>query len=146
MSKNDIKIKALLEKIDLQKEKLGEKPKGLWKTNGILKVLGANYSVNSVNINTINSINMCIELVTKVLLERSHCIEAHKFLEVPEGASTRGLELNDMLDDIKLRSKMIKWDSEKKKLERLESQLKDLRSEDAKTEDSLADIAKSLGL
>ncbi len=48
--------------------------------------------------------------------------------------------------DLKVRVQMIQWDAEKKKLTAMENHLKALRSEDAKTEDALEDITKTLGL
>ncbi len=99
-----------------------------------------------MNLNTVNSTDRCIKLAAHILLEKSHYTEACKLLELPEKDSTQVSALNNALDDIKLRTKMVVWDDEKKKLEGLEKKLKDLRSTDAKTEDALADISKNLGL
>lgn len=142
MSNNDDKIKGLLTEINSKKKGLGEKPKALWKSNGLLKVGTA----DGVNINTINSTDKCIKIAAAILLEKSFCTEACKALELPEQDSQQAVVLNDWLDDIKLRVKMIVWDAEKKKLAGLEKKLKDLRSSDAKTEDALAGISKDLGL
>ncbi len=45
--------------------------------------------------------------------------------------------INDVLDDLKLRVDILKFDQEKKRLNDLESNLNDLRSEDLKTQDLL---------
>lgn len=142
MSKNDDKIKSLLTSIDNKRKDLGTKPKPNWKTNAILKISG----YDGVNINTVNSTDKCIKLASQILLEKSFCTEACKVLELPEQDSEQVSLLNDSLDDIKLRVKMIVWEAEKKKLQAMEKKLKDLRSTDAKTEDALDDISKTLGL
>ena len=136
MRKNDDKIKKLLSEIEAKRKALGSKPRAIWKTNGVL--LGT-------NINTINSTAKCIELAAQFVWDKYRYIEACKFLELPAQNSEEKISfLNDALDDIKLRCQMVLWDIEKKKLEAMENRLKDLRSEDAKTEDALADIEKSL--
>jgi hypothetical protein len=56
-----------------------------------------------------------------------------------------GTDIEDALADLKLRVEMLQWDLEKKKLTTLEKQLKDLRSEDLKTEDALESIVRDLG-
>lgn len=136
MSKNDEKIKALLTAVDKKREELGTKPKAVWNTNGV---------IDGNNINTLNSTEKCIALASKLLIERSATSEACKLLGVDVAGSQRASYLEDALNDLKLRVKIINWDADKKKLQALEKQLKDLRSEDAKTEDALADISKLLG-
>jgi len=133
---NDKKIKDLLTAIETKRKALGSKPKAQWKTNGVLE---------STNINTINSLDKCVFLASRLLQERSVTKEACEFLGVPQQDSERSSWINDALDDVKLRTQIIKWEAEKKKLQAMESKLKDLRSEDAKTADALADIASALG-
>jgi hypothetical protein len=138
---NDKKIKGLLTAIESKKKGLGTKPKPQWKTNGVLKI----GSESGININTINSTDKCVWLVSQLLQEMSFAKEACKFLGLPEQDS-KHLELfNDALDDLKLRTQIVVWEAEKKKLQGMEAKVKDLRSTDAKTEDALADIAASLG-
>lgn len=141
MSKNDDKIKALLTQINGKRDELGTKPKASLNTNGILRVLDS-----EVNINTVNSTDALIKLAAKFLLEKSNYAEACKLLDLPEQNSKRLSLINDSLADIQLRAKIVCWEAEKKKLTALEKKLKDLRSADAKTEDTLADITKDLGL
>jgi hypothetical protein len=139
MSKNDDKIKALLIDIDKKKKEMGEKPRASWKTNGILRVSG-----DEANINTVNSTDRLVELTAKLLSEKANYSEACQFLGLQEKTSSKVSLINDTLEDVKLRTQMVLWDIEKKKLDVMERKLKDLRSEDAKTEDALADIAKEL--
>ncbi len=139
MSKHDDKIKNLLAEINAKRSSLGTKPKGPWKTNGILKV------DSGININVVSSLEQCVSIAARLISEKISYDRASVFLELPEKSiSDQMALLNDSLDDVKLRSKMIVWEQEKKKLEAMEKKLKDLRSEDAKTEDALADIENSL--
>jgi len=141
MSTNDNKIKELLKVIDSKKEILGTKPRAAWKTNGILK----RNDNSHVNINTVNEVSYCVDAVSALLSEKSHREEASKLLEVPfDSLSWNGYSFEDWLHDFKLRSSMITWDLEKKKLGVLESKLSDLRSEDAKTEDAISNIMQEL--
>lgn len=136
---NDEKIKELLEVIELKKKNLGEKPKALWKTNGLLKI------ETDVNINTITTIHKCIDSAASILATKHFKTEAAKLLDVPsQDLLWNGYSFEDWIHDIKLRASMITWDSDKKKLISLESKLSDLRSQDAKTADAISSILKEL--
>jgi len=133
-TQNDAKIKALLQTIETKKGQMGTKPRAVWRTNGVIE---------EKNINTISSIDVCVALAAKLLLMKDSIAKACEFLGVPVKDS--GTETEDALSDLKLRVEMLQWDMEKKKLTALERQLKDLRSEDLKTEDALDSIVKDLG-
>jgi hypothetical protein len=133
-SSNDAKIKALLQSIETKKEQLGTKPKGVWETNCV---------INGRNLHTLNTIEVCVTLASELLGQKGLYGQACTFLGVQAGDLMKGID--DALADIKLRVRMIKWDEEKKKLSAMEKQLKDLRSEDLKTEDALASFEKELG-
>jgi len=133
-TENDKKIKELLAQTDKKRTELGTKPKAVWKTNGVLR---------GKNINTINDISVCVSEAATYLLDRDSIKNACEFLGVEQNKSDIS-QLNDALDDLKLRVQMIVWDGEKKKLQAMEAKLKDLRSHDAKTDDALADIEASL--
>lgn len=143
MSKNDDKIKELLTKISDKKEKLGTKPKANWKTNGLLDI-----DSTRININVINSLDKCIEIASKIIHEINLYRAACAALEIPSWESRDGDKrltyIKDALDDIKLRTKIIVWENDKKKLVAMEKQVKDLRSADAKTADALSEIESSL--
>lgn len=130
---NDAKIKALLQSIETKKGQLGTKPKAVWETNGV---------INGRNINTLNTVEGCVALVSELLGQKGLYEQACTFLGVPAGDLMKSVD--DALSDVKLRVQMIKWDNEKKKLTVMENQLKDLRSEDLKTEDALASLEKEL--
>lgn len=132
-NQNDNKIKELLKSIEQKKEKMGAKPKPSWKTNGI---------VAERNINTINSVDVCVELASQLIGKKESYDKACDFLGVKKESNT---DIDDSLSDLKVRVQIIQWDIEKRKLNAMELQLKNLRSEDAKTEDELDDIVKALG-
>lgn len=131
---NDEKIKNLLSEIENKHKSLGQKPaSGSWKTNGV---------INGTNINTINSIDKCVAILTDILAKSNSIKEACKLLGIDD--SVYIAEYNDACSDITKRASVIKWDLESKKLKILEEKLKDLRSQDLKTEDALSDIAKMI--
>lgn len=134
MSQHDKKINDLIAVIDAKRKTIGTKPRAAWKTNGILK-----YEGTHININVAHLIN-CVDAVAHLLREQAYRKEACALLAVPYEEN----DLNDYLEDFKLRASILKWDEEKKKLDVLEKKLKDLRSEDAKTADALSDILAAL--
>jgi hypothetical protein len=132
-TQNDAKIKELLQSIELKKGQMGTKPRAIWKTNGVIE---------ERNINTIGSIEICVAIAAQLISKQDSQEKACGFLGV--AAKDCGTEISDALSDLKLRVQMIQWDAEKKKLTILENKLKELRSEDLKTADALADITKDL--
>jgi len=137
-TKNDEKIKELLQSIEQKKAQMGTKPRAVWTTNGVIE---------EKNINTINSVDVCVSLAAQLISKQDSQQKACEFLGVATkdyGRGTELAEIYDSLSDLKLRVQMIQWDAEKKKLTALETQLKNLRSEDLKTEDALASITKDL--
>lgn len=132
-SSNDSKIKALLQSIEIKKEQLGVKPKAIWETNGV---------INGRNINTLNRIDYCVLLASELISKKESYEGACTFLGVECRDLMKGID--DALHDVKLRVQMIKWEEEKNKLSNMEKQLKDLRSEDLKTADTLSSIEKDL--
>jgi len=144
MSKNDEQIKKLLDAITAKRDALGTKPRMVLKTNGILK---SNDDTRGININTVNTLDICIHSIAAIIGERSSYMEAAKALEVEyESPKYNGFSIEEWIEDFKLKAKIIKWMAEDKKIKALESKLKDLRSEDLKTADALSDIANSLDL
>jgi len=141
MAKNDKKIKEILNVIAKKKNDLGDKPRAAWKTNGIFK----HDLLKHTNINTITTISGCVSIVSVILQEKHFVKEAASLLEVEESdVKWNGFSFDEWIHDFKLRSSMISWDAEKKKLNTLDKKLSDLRSEDAKTEDAISDIIAEL--
>lgn len=134
MSVNDNKIKEVLNQIELKKNQIGTRPRAAWKTNGLI-------GDRQVNINTINTLDDCLTLATEIVQKQMARTEAAKLIELGD---ERPINSMDEIDDLRLRVSMIKYDREKKKLNTLENQLKDLRSNDAKVEDAISDIISKL--
>ncbi len=141
MSKNDDKIKQLLGVIETKRVTLGTKPRMSLKTNGLLKLEG-----KSVNINTVNSLVDCIRTVADIINVRDSYTKAAEVLEVDiiEIPKYNGFSFEEWIEDFKLKVKIIQWMIEDKKIKALESNLKNLRSEDLKTADALEDITSAL--
>lgn len=139
MAKNDKKIKDLLKSIESKKAKLGTKPRAAWRTNGILKYERPMY----LNINTVNTTDKCVEALAYLLRERSFLKEAAELLGVKTNVEEVSVT-DDYIADFKLRASIVLWDGENHKLDLLEQKLKDLRSEDSKTEEALSDILDAL--
>ena len=131
-NQNDDKIKALLQSIEDKKSKMGTKPRAVWQTNGV---------IGEKNLNTISSIDVCVELAAQLMGRRDSIAEACRYL----GVSRDVKDIEEALADLKLRVQIIQWDLEKKKLTVMESKLKELRSEDLRTADALDEISKDLG-
>lgn len=136
MAKNDDKVKELLSVIEKKKNEIGAKPKAAWKSNGIFKQGDGSH----VNINTVNDIAKCVDVLAHLLKEQTFRKQASEML----GMEYSDPSVEDYIHDYKLRASMVKWDNEKKKLDILEGKLKDLRSEDAKTEDAISAILQAL--
>lgn len=138
--KNDTRIKALLKQIEEKKNTLGSRPKAKWETNCSLDMDGSR-----VNLNTVTTVNRCIDIMGFLLGKKGNREDAAILLKVrPDSFMWGPYSFDEWLHDIELRCAMIMWDEENKKLKKLEAQLKDLRSEDAKTADALSDIAGAL--
>lgn len=139
MSTNDTKIRSLLTAIETKRNALGAKPRTVLLSNGILKDIPGH---TTVNLNTLNDMDKVVSVTAEVLRRKSARNQAEEFLGVEQSSTS---DLDNYLTDLKMRASIIQWQAEDKKLKAMESQLKDLRSEDAKTEDALADIAALLG-
>lgn len=137
MSKNDDKIKEVLEQIEKSKKELGVKPRLMLKSNGLVKLASS-----TVNINTLNSLEACVEVATEVVKNLNGTHHAANKLGLDPDPYTEGFE--NQFEDIKLRVSILQYEAKSKKLQAMEQRLKDLRSEDAKTSDAISDILKDL--
>ena len=143
MSKNDEQIQKLLGVITTKRDALGKRPQMRLKTNALFKT----YEGKTINLNTVNSLDGCINAVATIIGARDAYVEAAKLLEVDyESPNYNGFPVKDWIDDFKLKASIITWATGDKKIKTLESTLKNLRSEDLKTADALADIAGDLGI
>jgi hypothetical protein len=142
-SKNDEKIKELLEIINLKRKNLGKKPKIFLRTNALLEMEGENI----LNINTIQRLSECINIVSKILHKQELYTRAAKILDIEIKENEHkisGFPVNDWIADLKSKADLIKWNIENKNIKAIEAKLKNLRSEELKTSDELDDISTAL--
>ena len=141
MSKNDVAIKELLQKVEEQKAGLGKKEKVSWLTNCVFKKDGANW----FNINTITDFSILASALG-FLISQEECFQkACKRLGVTGEFKWDGYTLSDWEEDFKTRVRVVQWDNKNKVLENTKKKLGTLVSEEVKTEMELEDIKKILG-
>lgn len=139
MSKNDDKIKQLLNKVDVEKKKLGPKIKVSYNTNCIFKYDDRRY----FNLNTVTDTNVLVEALAFLLEKEAMYKEAAKRLDVDfNNLEWLGFSLNYWEEDFKLRAKVIKYNEQLDKLGKMQKQLNQLVSEEARTEMALEEIEK----
>ena len=141
---NDLRIKEMLAKVEAQRKDLGEKPKVSWKTNGIFKYDDRKY----LNINVATETDLIESLA---FLYKCDSYRNAAILELGINSSElqefhfNGYPIKDYVEDFKTRISVMKWEKKKNLLSITEKRLKDLVSEEAKTEMELDDINKLLG-
>lgn len=138
MSNNDTQIRTLLGTIETKRTALGAKPKTVLVSNGMIKDVPG---YTTVNLNTLNDMDKVVGVTAEMLRRKTAKKKALEYLQLPLEADP---EIEAYLTDLKQRASIINWMAEDKKLKAMEKKLKDLRSEDAKTEDALAAIVASL--
>ena len=137
---NDAKIKELVKVVEEKREKLGKKPKFVLNTGGMIK----DQNGTPLNINVLTEEKVIIAL-SYAIFEAEAVAKAHEALGIEDKEIlVQGVPFEDLKEDLTNRYKALQWDVENKKLKKLENQLKDLRSEDAKKSDALDDIADLL--
>ena len=138
MSKNDDKTKKLIAKVEEQKAGLGARPRVTWLTTGVFKYPDGSH----FNLNTVRDPQVLVEALAIILASNASTKEAAERLGVPnaKASSWLGYSASDWEKDFKLRIEVIRWEERKALLEQSQGKLKTLLSDDAKTEDALADI------
>lgn len=141
---NDSKIKELLGKIEEKRKSLGDKPKRNFETTLVLK--GCGFDVNLLTLrNKMDLIKVAGQLVSHREMIVRGCEELLVETNI-EMFVIGSHQVSAYLRDIEILYKILCWDEEKVKLNHMESKLKDLYSEQARTQDALSDIAKEMGL
>lgn len=141
MSKHDEKIKKLLNKVETEKKKLGTKPKVIWNTNCMFRYNDQQY----FNLNTVKDTTVLVEALAFLLEKQATMSEAAKRLGVNlPTLRWKGFPIENWEADFKLKAELIAWGEQQKKLAALQKQLKELVSEEAKTEMALEEIEKML--
>jgi hypothetical protein len=100
---------------------------------------------NSFNINTVSDTDYFVRALGFLLEKHNTQMEAAKRLGIESYKfDWKGYSLQDWEEDFKVRSEAIVWNAKQRSLKALQSKLKDLRSEEAKTGDALDKIEKLL--
>lgn len=139
---NDAKIKEYREKIKAKRAELGEKPRPHYETNGLI-VLPDNHKVN---INLLSTVEACVDVVQQLLTKANAFNKANELLSTNIECTFGKYTLYQCVGDIKTRVHMIEWEAGKKTLDAMDRKLAELLSNDAKTEDTINNIAKELDL
>jgi hypothetical protein len=138
---NDVQIKKLRTLINDKRSKLGEKPKLVYKTNASFPMDGG-----SVNINTMSNVESCVRVYAELVAMRNSMQIACEELGEDIKCLLHTYPVEDYMDDIKTKLASVKWITQHNDLQKMDKQLATLLSEESKTEESIADIAKSLGI
>lgn len=140
MTKNDKRIEEILKKVDEQKKALGVKPKLQLVTNGVLSI---NMTTCNINVATIPQLIAAYAALLRIEQDVSltHAAANALGVEVPE-TLVCGYTTDQWMSDITDRVELVKWILRKMELEKTEATLKQMISEDAKTNSALADIEK----
>jgi hypothetical protein len=143
MNKNDVVIKELLTKVEKQRAELGPRPKSSLVTNGVVRNPDMGAMSMSLSLNMMSK-DQVIATFSKMLRDRDDIEYACDELGVkPESDSVYTIE--QWKEDFVTRLSVIEWNEKKVKLDKTEAQLKALVSEEARTSDTLEEIAKLLG-
>lgn len=141
--KNDAKIKDLLTKVENQREALGEKPRVAWRTNCLFELGGKKHNLNAINNFTI-LVEALAQMKNYFQSMQDAALSINLSLKEIPPIEFAGYPIEDWEEDFKMRVKLIKWQEKKKQLEATEKKLRELVSEEAKTEMELQDIEKLL--
>ena len=138
---NDKKIEEYRKKIEDKRSQLGKRPKVNLETNGLIKLPST-----TININTLSTERACFDVATSLAQIQLGMNQANEWLDTSFDIMPQGESLSDYIKDIKQKIAIIRWDSEKRKLNEMDAQLEILLSNDAKVTNSINDIAKNLGI
>lgn len=142
--KNDERIKKLLALIDEKKKALGKKPPAIhMQTNGVYRTLDKDCTYT---LHVIQDESIIIMVVADLIGLFDNWNKAKVLLETDsdEEFSYCGFSFSEWMADLKSTSKRIAYTRRKRELDILERKLKDLLSEDAKTENVLDELEKEL--
>lgn len=140
MLDNDEQIKQYRERLDVKRREVGKRPKVSFATNGLLT------EFNNLNLN-VATIDDCLKAATWLIGVNRDVDAAAEILELDHDEScSGGYTLQTWLDDLKQRVTLLKWEADKKKLNKMDKQLAELLSVAAKTAAVVDEIASELGI
>lgn len=139
---SDVKVTALLEKVETQKAALGTKPRATYHTNAIFKFPDGKH----LNLNTVKNFSDLITALGFLLDAAGNRKEAAERLGIEEEPfKWSGFTIDEWEHDFKLRIAIVQYDARKKQLEATKKKLKELYSEAGKTAIALDEIESLLG-
>lgn len=138
---NDNKIVEYRKKVEAKRTSLGNKPKKVFKTNGVFK-----HTTFSENLNLLNTVEKCREFLAVVAILEVANQQVNKWLDREDVLKSGEYSLEDYVDDVKLMVSIAEWEEEKRKLADMDAQLKELMSNEGKTAEAIADIGAALEL
>lgn len=137
---HDNTVKQLLSKVEKQRKELGQKPKFQPLTNCKFLIAGDNY----INLHVAGKDDL-VRGLAFLYMNQSYYNNAAEVLGFDILPNWAGYSFDDWINDFKARSKSIQWAEDKKNLDAMEKQLKELMSEDGKTAAALESISALLG-
>jgi len=143
MGKKDVMDKKVMDLITTVKErraKIEKLTKPQWRTSCSLTLPG----MPTLNIQVEQQLSLLAIACGTLLRIRNDIEAAAKELEVVISPLWQSYDINDWVEDIKLRVRVTQIKTEKEKLMKMESKLKELTSEDQRRAMALAEIEKDL--
>ena len=135
-SENDQRVLKLQSQIKTKKTEFRKAQKFQPVTNCSINFEGERYNINTLDLSGCN-----------LLLVRLNCYQiSEKDLKLSDPVLMSGYTLSEWITDLKSKSAHLGRKKEETKLKVMESKLKQLLSEDTRTELELEDIEKELGL
>jgi len=143
MAKFDAKVKKLIEEVKTRRASVDKTEKSTWITNCSFRYF-ENSTEGSFNLQTVTD-EVVLTKALAFLIDREGAFEeARKRLDTKASFVWFGYSVADWESDFKTRLAKVRLNNEKKKLAALEKQLKNLMSDDLKTDIQLAEIEEML--
>ncbi len=134
MKENDKSIIELKASVKNKRDSFGVKPTFSPKTKCMFTFNGVNYNINVLKQSELELLHIQLNNLVETAKEFNYDLYIDSCL------------VTDLIDDVKSKINVIKYNNGIKKFEQLENKLDSLMSEDIKTELSLKEIAESLKL
>ena len=138
---NDKQIEDYRKKIEAKRKELGKQPRSYYKSNGLLTT-----PTLQVNLNTLRTERACYDLAIEVARYVTAGLQANEWLDTDFDDALDGYPVAVWVNDIKQRLSIIRWNTEKAKLNTMDKKLAELLTNETKVSNSIADIAKELEL
>ena len=132
MRENDKSIIALKADIENKRKNVGTKPIFSPKTKCMFAFNGVNYNINVLKQSELELLHVQLNNLVESAEEFNYNLYIDSCL------------VTDLIDDIKSKINVIKYNNDVKKFEQLENKLDSLMSEDIKTELTLKELAEAI--